>query len=351
MCRFYSYMGEPLLKVDEIRQQLDTLNEKQIEIEGFLLVVEFGTGFDILISTTESVPDEGNVAIPLNYSLAELRKLIPPMTTMQLIVRGEMIHPPYYYRFPIQVTARLNVTPRADADEHPDLPPDVSLSDITKMSFYLPYAGKMAELVETARYLYQIQVMYGEYQDPENKLPARAKIIATKSLPLLQPDDMKATIISSNDNRYARTVIGQRVTIPGWIRYVPDVEGHQHYILQTFALRPSMVGVGPLRSMTSILWHPTSRYQVVRAHVSGNPKEPQEKRRVDITGQIAYLAESDAPQFADIAPSLYFTQIHNITVHEERYLLTQQRSDTLGDEDHAERAQHRHENTENENET
>ena len=68
MCRFCLHMGAVLLKVDEIRQQLDTLNGKQVEIEGFLLVIEFGTGFDILISTSESIPDEGNIAIPLELN-------------------------------------------------------------------------------------------------------------------------------------------------------------------------------------------------------------------------------------------------------------------------------------------
>ena len=329
------------MKVDQIRHQLDTLKNQQVDIEGFLLVIEFGTGFDILISTTEAVRDEGNIAIPLDYSLAELRKLAPPMVTMQLIHRGDMLHPPYYYRFPVQLTAKVHVAPPKNDEENPDQAPNVSLCEITKMTFYAPFAGKQAELLEANRYLYHVDVTYGDYQEPKTNLPARAKITAEKILPLEHADDMKPVKLSSDDNRYARTVIGQRVTIPGWIRYIPDTEGHQHYLLQTFALRPSMVGVGPLRSLTNIWWKPNKRYQVLRSHVSGNIHQPQHERRVSITGQIAYLAESDAPSFSDIAPSLYFTQVHEITVHEERYLLAQQRDDTLGDEDHAERAKRR----------
>lgn len=326
------------MKVDEIRQQLDTLRNQQVDIEGFLLVIEFGTGFDILISTTEAVPDESDIAIPLDYSLAELRKLAPPMVTMQLIHRGDMLHPPYYYRFPLELTARVHVDPHKNKEANPKQMPHVSLRDITKMTFYAPFAGKQSEILEATRYLYHIDVTYGEYKEPQSDFPARAKIAAEKILPMTHPDDMQAVKLSSDDNRYARTVIGQRVTIPGWIRYIPDTQGHQHYVLQTFALRPSMVGVGPLRSLTNIWWKPNARYQVLRSHISGDTRQSQHERRVSITGQIAYLSESDAPQFPDIEPSLYFTQVHEVTVHEERYLLAQHRDDTLGDEDHAERA-------------
>lgn len=342
------------MKVDEVRTQTKALLGISVSIEGFLIVLkdEEHDHFNIWLSSAEDMSDNPHIALRIEQHIAELRKIISPMPSLLLIQRGEFIMPPYYYRFPVQLTATLHAEyPTAkegdktdnhesnesndpgDNDEtksKDDAQTTLSLREITELNCYIPYAGKMSELSEVNRYGYSAQVDYTLIEDPANNQPAAATIRSQKALRLTQYDDDTPLALTPDENRYARGIEHQTVTIPGWLRYVEGEKGQSHFVLRTFAVRAGMMDVGPLRKMCGIWWQPAPQYKLVRSHITAEANEPLYNQRVDITGKIAYLRDTSLPFATDNPPTLTFTHIHEIVLHEERYLYIEDESQELG---------------------
>jgi hypothetical protein len=293
------------VKVDELLQQAETYIGQAVELEGYLLVLLERDQYTLYLSASEQIND--NVHLAIQQPLAEIRKIIQPMHTMILSHRGILNTSPYLYRFALHLSAQVDKT----AENVP------ILRDIERVSLYVPYPENMAKWVEQKRFLYTADVEYGAFPDSHTDQPAKAKIIAQKVLRFVDKDDA-VQILHPDENIYVRRIVQKPITIPGWLKYISGEVQH-HYVLRTFAVRASMVGIGPLRGMTSIWWPPNPRYKVVRAHLSD--REPDYNHRVDITGRIDYIHPETVPLNREVLPQLTFTQVDEVVVHQEHYLL------------------------------
>jgi hypothetical protein len=297
------------VKVDELLQAVQAHIGKVVELEGYLLVILAGDQYTAYLSPSDTLNTD--MKIDVEQPIAELRKIIQPLPTMILSHRGRLTHPPYLYRFPLYIKARVDTT----TEQIP------ILHDIEAVSLYVEHPPKMAEQVEQKRYLYTAAVEYGTSRDPLSDQPAKAKITSHKVLRFVDSDDA-IQVLDPDDNLYARRITQKTVTIPGWLKYLPGVDGGQaQFVLRTFAVRASVMGVGPLRGLTGIWWRPNPHYQIVRAHMPLAEAIPDTNRRVDITGRIDYLHDEVVPITSDAVPQLVFAQVDEIVLHQEDYLL------------------------------
>jgi hypothetical protein len=290
--------------VKDIIEQADKLIGQAVEAQGDFIILQNGTDFLAYIFSPESSHEDEPQQIIIAHSLSELKAIMRPLASMQLIYRGKLSNPPYLWRFPIQMTASLDM----DADNQP------IFTNIQAVRFQAAYAENFSELMPDKHYLYQAQVDYAPEQ--LSQYNARA-IIKTQRRLCFTNDESEAIVLQADDNRYARLLLKRKVKIQGWLRYLPDREIGRHFLLRTFAIRSSMLGVGLLKGLTSIWWQPSPYYQVLRAHMPINRGE-EVNLQVEITGTIDYLQSEEAPHIqGDTQAKLVFTEIDEIIIHEE----------------------------------
>ena len=300
-------VGDVFVKIDELHQQVKDLIGQVVELEGCLLIMSDKRETAYLAATDTF--DE--TAVLIQQPLAEIRKIIQPMPTMILSHRGDLTQPPYLYNFPLILSAKVILT----EDEQP------ALCDIQAVRVLVDYPPNMTEWVADKQYLYTAEVEYDISPDLINGKPVKAKIMSHRVLQFAHSKG-DIQVLDSDANAYARLITNKTVKIPGWLKYIPGIDAaHAQFVLRTFAVRAAMIGVGPLRGMTSIWWKPEPRYQVVRSHTSLARDVPDTNRRVDITGRIDYISDEPVPINGDNQPSLYFSRVDAITIHWEDYLL------------------------------
>jgi hypothetical protein len=295
------------VKIEELHQQVKNLIGQVVELEGCLLIMMDNRETAYLAAT--DTYDE--TAIRIQQPLAELRKIIQPLPTMILSHRGELIQPPYLYNFPLILSAKVILS----ENEKP------ILCDVQAVRLLVDYPPNMAEWVAEKQYLYTAEVEYNVSPDLINGKPVKAKIMSHRVLQFAKKDN-RIQVLDPDANAYARLITNKTITIPGWLKYIPGMDAaHAQFVLRTFAVRAAMIGVGPLRGMTSIWWKPEPRYQVVRSHTNLARDVPDTNRRVDITGQIDYITGEAVPINGDNQPSLFFSRVDAITSHWEDYLV------------------------------
>ena len=295
------------MKVDELHQQVKNLIGQVVKLEGYLLIMSHDRETAYLAATNTF--DEK--AIRIQQPLAELRKIIQPLPTMILSYRGDLTHPPYLYNLPLMLSAKVILT----EDDNP------ALRDVQAVRLLVDYPPNMSEWVVEKKYLYSAEVEYNVSPDLINDKPVTAKIMSHRVLQFAKSKG-EIQVLDPDANAYARLITNKTVKIPGWLKYIPGIDAaHSQYVLRTFALRAAMIGVGPLRGMTSIWWKPEPRYQVVRSHTSLARDVPDTNRRVDITGLIDYITDGTVPINGENQPSLFFSRVDAITIHWEDYLL------------------------------
>jgi hypothetical protein len=296
------------VKVNELLQQVHNFDKQVVELEGYLQVLVEGDKYSLYLAPTAS-NGNGVSKIGIEQPLAELRKIIQPMHTLILHQHSKPGNPTYLYNFPLQLTAHVAV-----ADNVP------TLHDIAAVRLTLDYPPTMTQWIEQPCYLYTAAVLYGAAHNPFNQRPAKAKISIHKTLRFVD-NTAPAQVLQPDANAYARWLTQKRVTIPGWLKYLPgNAGGQSQYVLRTFAVRAALVGVGRLRGLTSIWWRPAPQYQIVRAQMPRAANTSDMQYRVEISGQIDYLRDAVVPIGGNALPQLVFTQVDEVLLHQEDYL-------------------------------
>jgi hypothetical protein len=283
---------------------------QSLDLEAYFVGLKEGNDYQAYLGSNPDIPDAQKQQISIAHPFAELKAMIRPLPSMQLLYRGNLTNPPYYYRFPIRLTARVEM----NGAKTP------VLQDISEVSVQVPYSGKLAELTPYPSYEYTATIDYAPQREPETQRLAKAKVMAKRHL-LLAEIDEAPLILSTDDNRYVRWMTGQNLRFGGWLKSFRDTKnGDSHFVLKSFAIRSSMVAVGPLKEMSGIWLRPSPIYALLSAHMSINP-ETELHQRVDVTGKIDYLQEEVPPIESETIPKLVFTELSAITIYEEAYLL------------------------------
>jgi hypothetical protein len=283
---------------------------QSLDLEGYFIGLKEGNDYVAYLGSNADIPDAQKQQILIAHNFAELKTMIRPLHLLQLLYRGSLTNPPYYYRFPVRLTARIEM----------DGPGTPVLHDITAIALQVPYSGKLAELTLYPSYDYVATIEYAPQRDPESQRPAKAKVNIRRYL-VLKESDENVLVLSTDDNRYARWLIAQNLRLGGWLKfYQGNKNGESHLVLRSFALRSSMVAVGPLKEMSGIWLRPSPLYDLLRAHMHIST-ETDLHQRVDITGKIDYLQDEVPPIESETLPKLVFMEISAVTIYEEGYLL------------------------------
>lgn len=295
------------MDVQDIIAQADNLVGQAIEAQGDLIILQNGNVFFTFLFSPESSHEDEPQQITIAHSLSELKTIMRPLPSMQLMYQGTLTNPPYLWRFPIRMTASLDM----DADNQP------VLVQIQAVSFQVPYAGKFSGLMPDEHYLYEAQVDYDSEKISENNVRA---IIKTQRYLCFTENETEVLVLQADDNRYARLLLNKKVKLVGRLRYLPDQGIGRHFLLRTFAVRSSALAVGLLKGLISIWWRPSPYYKVLRAHMPISRNE-EVNLQVEITGTIDYLHSEKAPIIqGGTQPKLVFTEIDEIIIHEESFL-------------------------------
>lgn len=296
------------MQVSDIIKQADTLVGKEIEVQGYLIIIERSKRKIAFVSTRHDINHPDQHQIFIDHSFSELKTIIRPLPSMELMFRGNLTNPPYFYRFYAEFRATL-VT---DEDNVP------TLEKVTNINLKIPYIGKTSELTIHDAYTYSAQVNYTPTVIEENKRTAQAIVTSRKDL-RLQDFDGEIENISPDENRYARTIANQIVRVSGWLENISSANDiMNHMVLRTSAVRASMVAVGPLREIVTVWLRPGPIYSILKRHIPLNVRQPLHQH-VEIIGEIDYIQEDDTPNLA-IPLKLFFSEIYSIIVHEENYL-------------------------------
>lgn len=296
------------MQVDEIIKQVDILVGQEIEVEGYIIVTEEAKNKIAFISTRHKMSHVDQQQIIIKHNLAQLKTIIRPLPTMQLMFRGVLTNPPYFYRFYAEFRATLDM----DKDNHP------ILRHITEINLKIPYVGKTSELAVHDAYAYTAHINYTKTVIEESKRTAQAVITSQKQL-LLSGENFEVENIAPDENRYARSIANQVVRVSGWLETHSSTNDIMtHLVLRTSAVRASMVAVGPLREMMMIWLRPSSIYKLLKTHCPFSINSPMHQF-VEIIGEIDYLHDDDSPNLTPPL-KLVFNKIHSIIIHEERYL-------------------------------
>ena len=257
------------MKVEAIIEQTESLVGQEIDVEGYIVIIERAKRKIAFLSSSTAIGEEKSQQIFIDHPLAELKTIIRPLPSMQLMFRGVLMYPPYFYNFPASFRATVDV----DAENVP------LLKQITRIKLTIPYAGKTAELTVHDSYEYSAEVDYTPTTIKEGKGTAQAVVTSQKSL-LLAEDEVEADTILADENRYARRIANQVVRLPGWLETAPSKNDIiSHMLFFTTAIRATVVAVGPLREETIIWIRPTDLYQLLKTHMPLKPEQPHASTR------------------------------------------------------------------------
>jgi len=297
------------VKIETIIEQLQSLRGQSVEVEGYFIVIETNRQKIPFISSTADIAEKDQQQIFLDHSLAELKIMIRPLPSMQLLFRGTMTNPPYFHRFPIMLTATVD----KDSDDKP------ILKQITHIEIDIPYTGKLSQLSGHDTYHYLAMVDYTPQRDEKSQRTAQAVVQSQKHLILSDQPLDNVEIISEEENRYARRMVGAMVRIGGWLRTINFDTDTQHLVLATSALRASVVAVGPLKDLTHIWIRPSDLYQLIKSHIPFSV-EQDFNQRVEIIGKVDYIHDNNLPANTENLPKIVFTNITGIIIHEKNLL-------------------------------
>lgn len=296
------------VQVADIIEQAETLSGQEIVVEGFIIVIERAKRKIAFVSTRHDINHADQKQIFIDHDLAELKTIIRPLPTMELMFRGVLTNPPYFYRF----YAEFHATLMTDEDNVP------TLQNITQISIKVPYVGKTSELTIHDAYAYSAQVKYTQMVIEESNRSAQAIVTSQKKLQL-QDYESEIETISPDENRYARSIAKQTVRVSGWLENLPSVNDiMNHMVLRTSAVRASMVAVGPLREMALVWLRPSPTYTILKRHIPHTTEQPLHQH-VEVIGEIDYIHEDNAPHL-EIPLKLFFSKIYRVIIHEENYL-------------------------------
>lgn len=297
------------MKIEAIIEQADNLAGQEIEVEGHIRVIERAKRKIAFVASSKEVGEDENQQIFIDHSLAELKTIIRPLPSMQLMFRGVLIYPPYFYNFPAQFRAIVDM----DKENIP------ILRDISKIELTIPYTGKTSDITVHDSYHYSADIGYMPTLVEEQKRTARAVVTSQKNL-LLVKDDVEAELIPQDENRYARRIANRIVRLSGWLETVPSKNDIiSHILFFTTAIRASMVAVGPLREETAIWIRPGNLYTLLKTHIPRKPGEAL-SQKVEIIGEVDYLQDEDSSLIGEKSPKLVFTHLSRIFIHEKAYL-------------------------------
>ena len=300
------------MNVKDAITEADNLIGQTIELEGELIILRDRDRYiTYIFSPDESHEEDNPHQILIDYSLAELKTIMRPLPSMQLIYRGELTEAPYFWRFPIKMTVQLDM----NADNQ------AVVTKILSVCFDAPYTIRFLRVILPQHcYTYSAEIDYDYDAEELEKHNARAIVNSQRTICFVEEVE-ETIILQADDNYYARNLLPRRIKIPGWLRYIQDENSNKHFLLRTFALRASMLALGPLKDLTSIWWQPSTLYKIVRANMP--IKEEEEKNlQVLITGKVDYLSKEAAPIFSGgTQPKLVFTEIDEIIIYEKHFLL------------------------------
>lgn len=297
------------MKVGAIIEQLDNLAGQEIDVEGTIIIIERAKRKIAFVASSEELNENESNQIFIDHPLAEIKTIIRPLPSMQLMFRGVMIYPPYFYRFKAQFRAIIDV----DTDNVP------ILKNISQIDLTIPYAGKTADNTIHDSYQYSAQIDYRPTPIEGEKEIARAVVTSQKNL-LLVKEDVEAELIPQDENRYARRIANRAVRLSGWIESVPSKNDIiSHMLFFTTAIRASVVAIGPLREECTIWIRPTALYKLLKAHIPLKPGQAL-SQKVDIIGEVDYLQDEDVPMVGVKSPGLVFSHLYRIIIHEQAYL-------------------------------
>src|SRR5690606_36876259 len=158
----------------------------------------------------------------IDHHLAELKTIINPLVSMQLMFRGVLTNPPYFYRFPAHFRATIDM----DADHIP------ILKHISRIDLTVPNTGKTSQLTLHASYHYAANVAYTPRRVEEAHRTAPALVKSEKRL-LLVENEVEAEFIPEDENRYARRVAHRIVRLSGWLETVPSKNDLINHVMFT----------------------------------------------------------------------------------------------------------------------
>lgn len=296
------------MNVEEVIAQAHELIGNSVEIEGELIILQDRDHFVTYIYSPDGNEADEPHQIAVNYPLATLKTIMRPLPFMQLIDRGTLINAPYFWRFPIVMTAQL------DRDEENQ----VLINKIFSLHFNAPYGSKFLNLVSNTHYSYRAEIDY-EYDASELKEHQACAVVKSQRVLRFVDNIAETIILQAEDNRHAGNLLNKRVTIPGWLRYVRDKDGNNHFLLRTFAVRSSWLTFGASKNLTSIWWKPSKLYQVVRANMPIK-HDANLNLQVSVTGTIDYLKQPAPEIIGGTSPKLVFTEIDEIVIYEFNYL-------------------------------
>ncbi|MEO1288195.1 MAG: hypothetical protein AAFV93_10535, partial [Chloroflexota bacterium] len=284
---------EERVKVEAILEQFETLIGQEIDIEGYIIVLEEAKTRICYLSSSEEITEKDQQQILIDHSVAELKTMIRPLPMMQLMYRGVMTNPPYFQRFQANLRATI-----AQTDDGRAL-----IKQITAIHLNIPYTGKTSELSLYDEYPYHAKIDYTPSPIEAHQRTARA-IVNTEKILRIDDDDTPADIIAPDENRYARRLIQEMVQLSGWLESIPSKNNIMQYLLfMTTSLRASMVAVGPLREETSVLIPPSELYTLIKAHISRYPEQAI-RQSVDIIGKVDYIPDEHISEIGEKSPKL-----------------------------------------------
>jgi len=298
-----------MVQVETIIEQADDLVGQEIDVEGIIFIIEKAKHKITFVSTAHEYNDPEQQQIFIDHSLADLKTIIRPLPMLQLMFRGQMTNPPYFYRFPANFRATVDMS----ADN------EAILRNVSAIKLTIPYTGKTAELTLNDSYDYRAEVDYAPVALDIEQRTIRATVKSHKTL-MLTNNLSAAELISEGDNRYVRRITDRPVQISGWLETTPsknDIMSHMLFV--TTSVRASVVAVGPLREETIIWIRPGGLYKLLKSHMPVSATK-ELHQTVEIIGLIDYLRDDDIPQIGEKSPKLVFNRIEAVIIHEENYL-------------------------------
>ncbi|MGB7338758.1 MAG: hypothetical protein WBC91_07695 [Phototrophicaceae bacterium] len=294
------------MKVETLLENMDDLINTEIDIEGYIMVLERAKRQVAFVSSSQDMRENHPQQVFIDHSLAELRSIIRPLPTMQLMFRGVMTNPPYIYCFYAEFRATLL--------KDDDVP---ILSKISTITIDIPYAGKLSEFVPSNSYHYQAKIDYTPTTIDDQT--TRATITSQKIIKL-EDDPLTIDTIMAQENRYARRLTGNTIRISGWLENIAaQNEAINHLVMCTASIRLSVITFGSTHEEISIWLPPSDLYTVIKSLSTLKTDEPL-RQAIDIIGTLDYINDDSAPQLEEKLPKLTFTHISTLILHDVGYL-------------------------------
>lgn len=293
------------MNVEDLHRQAARLAGQIIEVDGMLVVLYEGDQRRLFLSSDRQSVAQIDIELPIAQSFTDLQQIVQPLAALQLVHRGEMIYPPYLYRFNVHLQAEV------DAERPP------MLSRIHRLTTPVPHIGKQTFSTGEDTFLYQADVRYHEAVadgEPRGEIHTRRAFALSDQV----PDVGAVEVISSGANQFIRPNPETFFKLTGeWMH-----DG-QHWLFKTDAVRASLVQVGPLRSLTTIWWPLDPIQAILWPHLPLRRGSQRVAQPGDITATVRPLQPGEAQKAGfrlDEAPLLVCQSVASVTFFDQRFL-------------------------------